>query len=319
MRTKYTSHGKFSRPIVTICGWLLLFTTACSKLTRYGMQRSGSSQSASINQKETNPSSTGLPPLHSAASRGHVEVIKALLEKPGIQVNEKDVYSCTPLHWASQHGHVEVVKELLKAPGILVSETNEYGATPLHLAAMMNNLEIVRMLLEAGINVNEKNNQGFTATQLAAQWGHVKVIELIVNHIKRVGVSGGHQASNSKVNDLNNQLLVAAENGDLAKIKELLKQPGIDVNCKDQHARTPLHLAVIKVHSEVAEVLVTDSRVDVNAKDRDGRSPLYFATHYDYDYETESNEKLHEKVTMYEILSLNPGIDISEEIDKGQF
>ena len=74
---------------------------------------------------------------------------------------------------------------------------------------------------------------------------------------------------------MNNQLLTAAKNGSVDEIKELMKHPLIDLNCKDSDGRTLLHLAIINVHKEVFDILIDDSRLDPNARDNNGKSSFF--------------------------------------------
>ena len=65
--------------------------------------------------------------LHSAASRGHLEVVKYLLEKGGAEVNEKTNDGWTTLHYAARYGHLEVVKYLLEKGGTEVNVKDNDG------------------------------------------------------------------------------------------------------------------------------------------------------------------------------------------------
>jgi ankyrin repeat protein len=104
--------------------------------------------------------------LHFAATNGHLESMKALLEA-GAHVNDKDEDGGTPLHWAAYKGHGECVTALLGA-GADVNINDNYGLTPLHWAAYYGRGECVTALLEAGAYVNAKNNMGKTPLHFAA-------------------------------------------------------------------------------------------------------------------------------------------------------
>lgn len=75
----------------------------------------------------------------------------------------------------------------------------------------------------------------------------------------------------------NTDLHVAADTGDVDKVKELLTRDGIDVNKKNDYGETPFLLATRRGHAKVVELLLLDTRVNVNLPDKDEHSPLYFA------------------------------------------
>ncbi|RPB22045.1 ankyrin, partial [Terfezia boudieri ATCC MYA-4762] len=50
--------------------------------------------------------------LHIAAKKGHLEVVKVLLDK-GATINAMTHVNRTALHMAAENGHLEVVKVLL--------------------------------------------------------------------------------------------------------------------------------------------------------------------------------------------------------------
>jgi len=68
----------------------------------------------------------------------------------------------------------------------------------------------------------------------------------------------------------------AAENGNLEKVKALLKDNPDLVFSKDTNGTTPLNCAVERGHKDVAELLLAN-KADVNARDRFGSTPLIFA------------------------------------------
>jgi cytohesin len=68
----------------------------------------------------------------------------------------------------------------------------------------------------------------------------------------------------------------AAKDGDLKKIRRLLKR-GIDVNAKDEfYGRTPLHWAVYNKHKDVVELLISVG-AEVDARAKDDKTPLHVA------------------------------------------
>ena len=66
----------------------------------------------------------------------------------------------------------------------------------------------------------------------------------------------------------------AAEGGDTTKLRQLLRNPSIDVNARDEYGGTPLHIAL---NANIAKYLLRDKRVDRGAEDYVGRSALHYA------------------------------------------
>ena len=69
----------------------------------------------------------------------------------------------------------------------------------------------------------------------------------------------------------------AAKNGDLEKVKALLKDnPNLVFSKDDKYGETPLHLAASKGYKELTQLLLAN-KADVNAKANDGGTPIYIA------------------------------------------
>ncbi|CAI4212120.1 unnamed protein product [Parascedosporium putredinis] len=88
---------------------------------------------------------------------------------------------------------------------------------------------------------------------------------------------------NSKDDNGRTPLSYAAMNGYEPVAKLLVAIPGVDVNSKDDNGRTPLSYAAMNGYESVAKLLVTIPRVNVNSKDNSGRTPFSYAAMNGYE------------------------------------
>ena len=95
---------------------------------------------------------TGKTPLMNAASIGHTEVAKKLIEH-GADVNAKDDTGATPLMLAAAFGHKETA-ELLLDKGADINAKNEIGATALLFAVTLEQTETAKFLIDKGTDLN---------------------------------------------------------------------------------------------------------------------------------------------------------------------
>lgn len=86
---------------------------------------------------------------------------------------------------ASEKGHVEIVRELLEKTEINVNHTNFVGWTPLLEAIVLNDggdkqQQIVKLLLEHGANPHMTDKYGKKPLELAKEKGYTEIAALLV-------------------------------------------------------------------------------------------------------------------------------------------
>ena len=117
----------------------------------------------------------GHAPLHTAAKKGHSEVIAVLLDQGGMDINQvvgegHEYPGSTAFLIASDNGQVGVIKFLLKR-GVDVNQVDGGGWTPVSSASVGGHADAVHVLLKAGADANVADSDGNTALHIAAGQG----------------------------------------------------------------------------------------------------------------------------------------------------
>lgn len=102
--------------------------------------------------------------LMMAALSGNEELARVLMTK-GADVNKT---GWTPLHYAATKGHIRIIKLLLEKSAYIDAESPN-RSTPLMMAAMYGTFDAVKLLVDEGADVLLKNELNLTALDFARQ------------------------------------------------------------------------------------------------------------------------------------------------------
>jgi ankyrin repeat protein/serine/threonine protein kinase len=240
-------------------------------------------------------------PLSAAVQYHKVEAVKLLLQrdaKPDVAPPQNGM---TALHWAATVGHEDVAKLLLEA-GAMVDASSSWQGTPLNAAASGRKgavkwfasasaqfpdgsklhqpvlcadsgyLSVLRLLLAAKANVNAREPH-FERTPIfaAVTQGQLAAVEALLaagadlKAQDRQGMTPLHAAS---------AMDAAAEVS--SNIVTCLLRAGADVEARDQFRGTPLHAAA-NAGKPVVVALLLEARARVNAAGPDLCTPLQLA------------------------------------------
>ncbi|KAF5723133.1 ankyrin repeat domain-containing protein [Fusarium mundagurra] len=210
----------------------------------------------------------GMSVMSWAASRGHSEVVRILVEHStaNTAINKDDHYGCTPLILAARNGHKTTVEYLLEK-GASTHATDRHGRTPLSWAAGEGHSHVVGALLEwhLGVGVNVVDEKGRSLLLLGAQRGFATVVRLLLD----VGA-----AADKADKLLRTPLSWAVKFSDVV---ELLVQAKADMNASDIYQRSPLSYAAAGTYETTVRLLL-EHGADVHIRDVNGWTPLRWAT-----------------------------------------
>ncbi|KTG33127.1 hypothetical protein cypCar_00040349 [Cyprinus carpio] len=198
----------------------------------------------------------GRTPLHLAAYKGHIAVVRILLAA-GCDLDIQDDGDQTALHRAAVVGNADVISALIQE-GCALDRQDKDGNTALHEAAWHGFSQSVKLLVKAGANVHAKNKAGNTALHLACQNGHAQSSKVLL-------LAGSRPDSKNSVGDT--CLHVSARYNHVSVIRALLGAI-CSVTERNHAGDTALHIAAALNHRKTVRMLLeagADSRFKNNS------------------------------------------------------
>ncbi|KAK1889242.1 Ankyrin repeat domain containing protein 6 [Dissostichus eleginoides] len=186
----------------------------------------------------------GRSPMHLAAYKGHIEVVRILL-KAGCDLDIQDDGGQTALQRAAVVGNYDVINALIQE-GCALDRQDKDGNTALHEVSWHGFSQSLKVLVKAGANAHAKNKAGNTALHLACQNGHAQSSKVLL--------LGGARP------DIKNQqgdtcLHVAARYNHVA-VTRILLGAFCSVSESNQAGDTPLHVAAALNHKKSVRLLL---------------------------------------------------------------
>ncbi len=219
-----------------------------------------------------------------AAYNGDRELVQALIAA-GADVDARNEFGAFALSEAAIIGAAPVMEALL-AGGADANAANPEGETPLMEVARTGNVEAAALLLDAGAHVNAIEQWGGqSALMWAAAQSQPAMIKFLIARGAAVDARGTVREWQRKIikeprpKDMNQggftALLYAAREGCIECARALV-EGGADIDLPDPHRVTPLNMALLNLHFDLAAYLI-EAGADVDKWDLYGRTPLYMA------------------------------------------
>ena len=212
----------------------------------------------------------GYTPLAWAASNGHEEVAKILLDREEVNPNKPANLGQTPLSQAACGGREGVVKLLLSRKEVYADMPDNFGKTPLSYAAWSGHEGAVKVLLECEeVNPDNPDTDGRTPLSYAAGYGHAAVVNILL----------GREEVNPDIPDKIGitPLSYAASEGHEGVVKILLGQEEVNPDKPNSWGKTPLSYAAEYGRESVVKILLDRGEVTHDKPDCFGRTPLLYA------------------------------------------
>lgn len=124
-----------------------------------------------IDFDKTNPA--GENALMMASLQGDLDSIKLMVDGQEAEINKT---GWAPLHYAATNGHNDVVKYLVDHAAYIDAESPN-GTTPLMMAARGGHIETVKLLLDEGADMRLKNQQGMNVIDFALLYNQQEIAD----------------------------------------------------------------------------------------------------------------------------------------------
>lgn len=222
-------------------------------------------------------------PIMRALEYSSTDVLKLLLQAPGVDINIQNRAQESALWYAIKYGTCRALLEMAVAcPSLEVNLKHRRGRTALHRAVWAGRIGLVQVLLSHDSDPNAKDDHGHSSWDWACENKRPSMKSMFS---KTPGSGYPFDIDLMYHDEL--PLHQAVAHGSMDAIRLLLKQKHVRLEAHDRDGNTPLHLAVRSGSREVIDLLLCHPGVSVNCKDKNGNTPLWLSTYLSCDAVTE--------------------------------
>ena len=209
----------------------------------------------------------GKTPIHYAAAKGDVEVMRYLIDNFKVDYQIKDKEGNSPFFTAVEHGHLSLMRYFVEEMNVSPHSTKEGEISVVHLAANHDNIEVLEYLAEKGCDLEKVSIYG-KPLNWAVGNRHINATKFLL--------AKGCDANGDLTSPAPPPLILAIDFGAEDIYEALLSaQKPADVNTKDPQGYSALHVAAEKGNLKIVKELI-EKGADINLE-VEGKSPLYLA------------------------------------------
>lgn len=224
--------------------------------------------------------------LSQAIERGDVNLVRTLLERRAVDVNER-----LPLIHAASTGHAEIVELLLNA-GARIDDVGDSGETACHAAIWRGQRHALAVLLRHSPNLALTDERGHSPLRAALISCQEDVIVMLIAagaplesrlacHAAVMGVASLEAlidrgcVINELRGDGNVTPLHSTGSSDMGRLNALIKA-GVDVDARESSGSTCSHYAA-QMNDDTALRVYIDAGADIELTNNEGLTPLLVA------------------------------------------
>jgi ankyrin repeat protein len=214
----------------------------------------------------------GMTVLKEACMHNQIDVVRYLIQE-GADVNAADSESHCALYVAVMSNNT-MLAQLLLDHGALINRTDASGQTVMFMATHEGHVSMMELLAERGLRTTAVDNDNNTLLMEAVVTGQIAAAEWLLQH--GVAVNAAHRLGFTALHRACEHSSSSSSSRDETTMIELLLANGADVSKCNTSGSTALNYVAGNGHLEYAKVLIA-AGADVNHSNSNGLTVLHVA------------------------------------------